>query len=361
MTDAAQRETAQKDRAEPEGAWSQSVGLSFRFLFFAVFALGIAWAFSNVRVVPPDSRAIVLRVGTVVRQEGAGLLLALPQPMEQVVVLPSADRQIEYAIKAYAAPGVIIVSGTTPSTGRAVLVSQNPRQNSGMLLTGDMSVVHLDATLFYRITDATAYVLSAEHVTPALERLFVASAVTVVGKRDLDTILVARPEMETPSGTARAGRERLRTDLMDEVNRRLADLERQGASLGITVGRVDLLPSIPAEAKTAFDSVLVALQEAETKAAQARTQAEMLAQRANQERDRTITNTQANAEERVNDAKTRTVAITALSQGSPGLSGDALTSQIYNDRIGALLAKAAQVVTTDSTGGAHIVLPGSPR
>ena len=63
----------------------------------------------------------------------------------------------------------------------------------------------------------------------------------------------------------------------------------------------------------------------------------------------------------VNDAKTRTVAITALSQGSPGLSGDALTSQIYNDRIGALLAKAAQVVTTDNSGGAHIVLPGSPR
>ena len=81
------------------GGWilagSLSVDLSFRFLFLAVLVLGIAWAFSNVRVVPPDSRALVLRFGNVVRQESAGLLLALPQPMEQVVILPSADRQIE--------------------------------------------------------------------------------------------------------------------------------------------------------------------------------------------------------------------------------------------------------------------------
>jgi regulator of protease activity HflC (stomatin/prohibitin superfamily) len=354
--------TAGKDAREPEGAWAQSLALSFRFLFIAVYVLGFAWAVSNVRIVPPDSRAVVLRFGSIAREAGSGLLLAFPQPIEQVIVLPSADRQIEYPVKAFAAPGVIVVSGTQPSTGRAVLVSQNPRENAGMLLTGDMSVVHLDATLFYRITDARAYVLSADHVAPALERLFVASAVTVSGARDLDTILVARPELETSAGAARAGRERLRTDLMNEVNRRLAELATQGASLGITVGRVDLLPSIPGEAKNAFDSVLIAIQEAETKAAQARTQAEQMAQSANQQKDRIVTDAEARAAEQLTNAQTRTAAIAALGQGTPGLiGGNTLANQIYADRVGPLLGKAAQVLTTDGNGGAHLILPGTPR
>jgi regulator of protease activity HflC (stomatin/prohibitin superfamily) len=348
-----------KDAREPEGAWAQSLALSFKFLFIAVYVLGFAWAVSNIRIVPPDSRAVVLRFGSVAREEPSGLLLAFPQPIEQVIMLPSADRQIEYPVKSYAAPGVIVISGAQASTSRTVMVSRDPRQNTGMLLTGDMSVVHLDATLFYRITDATAYVLAADHVAPALERLFVASAVTVCGARDLDTILVARPELETSAGTARAGRERLRTDLMNEVNRRLADLAKQRASLGITIGRVDLLPSISGEAKTAFDSVLVALQEAETKAAQARTQAEQMMQNANQQKDRIVTDAQARAAEQVTNAQTRTAAIAALSQGTQGLAGASLTSQIYSDRIGPLLNKAQQVLTTDGSGGAHLILPGT--
>ena len=134
-------------------------------------------------------------------------------------------------------------------------------------------------------------------------------------RRDLDTILVARPDRTGYSDAARAGRESLRADLMREVNRRLAELASQGAGLGINVSRVDLVPSIPAEAKEAFDSVLYALQTAETETAGARTDAETIAQKANQDRDRMLTDTQAMAEERLTQAKTRTAAISALAQG----------------------------------------------
>jgi regulator of protease activity HflC (stomatin/prohibitin superfamily) len=229
-----------------------------------------------------------------------------------------------------------------------------------MILSGDMSVVHLEATLFYQITDAKAYVLSAKHVDPALERVFFASAIAVCGSRDLDKILVARPELETSSGTARAGRERLRADLMSEINRRLADLADQGASLGVTVSRVDLLPSIPEEAEAAFSSVLVAIQGAETSVAQARTNAEQIAQRANQEKDRALTEAQAQAAERINNAQSRTSAIVALTKSSPGLTGRSLASQIYADRIGPLLHKAAQIQTTNGDS-AHLILPGASR
>jgi len=81
---------------EVAGAWAQSAELTFRFLFVLVAFLTAGWLFSNCRQVRPDSRAVVLRFGTVVREAGPGLLLALPRPIERVVILPSADRQIAF-------------------------------------------------------------------------------------------------------------------------------------------------------------------------------------------------------------------------------------------------------------------------
>ena len=336
-----------EQRRETESAWSQSLALTFRFLFLFVYVLGVVWAVSNIHIIAADNRAVVLRFGSVNRERGPGLLLAFPEPIEKVLQLPSADRQNDYVIK------TLIESSS--------VVASNPRANAGMFLSGDMSAVRLNATLYYQINDSRAYVLSARHVEPALERLFFASAVSVCGSRDLDTILVARPELETSEGTARSGRERFRADLMAEINRRLADLSKQGSSLGITVSRVDLMPAIPAEAEAAFSSVLVAVQEAETRVAEARKSAEQTAQHANQEKDRTLTEAQAQAAERITTAQTRTAAIVALTQGTPGLTGRTLANQVYADRIGPLLGKAARVQTT-SGDSAHIILPGNaPR
>ena len=331
-------------RREMESPWAKSLALTFRFLFLFVYALGLIWALSNIRVIATDSRAVVLRFGSVNREHGPGLLLAFPEPIEKVLQLPSADRQNEFPIQSL--------------KDAYSIVEPNPRLNVGMFLSGDMSVVRLNATVFYQITDARSYVLSERHVNAALERLFFASAIAVCASRDLDTILVARPELETSEGTARAGRERLRAELVDEMNRRLADLSKQGANLGITVSRVDLLPSIPDEAEAAFSSVLVAIQAAETRVAEARTSAEQTAQRANQDKDRVVTEAQAQAEERKTLAETRTAAIVALSKESQGLSGRALANQIYTDRIGPLLHKAGQVQTVDDDS-AHIILPGT--
>jgi regulator of protease activity HflC (stomatin/prohibitin superfamily) len=349
-----------KDGFGPDGAWAQAAELSFRFLFVLVFLLGAGWAVSNCRQVPPESRAMVLALGKVVREAGPGLLLALPQPFERVILLPSADRQIELKLTAFQpqAQRDFAQSSAAGSAPAGTAVSPDPRQNTGMLLTGDMSVVHFDATLFYQITDAHAYVLASERVQPALTRLFVASAVAVAARRDLDTILVARPELNTSSDIARVGRERLRMDLVTDVNRRLADLVRQGASLGIQVSRVDLVPSIPAEAKSDFDAVLYAVQEAQTEIARARTEAENVSQKAHQARDRLLTDVQAMAEERINQARTRTAAITALAQGVQGQSGDTLARQLYQDQVGTLLDHAGKVFTADGAGGARMIVPG---
>jgi regulator of protease activity HflC (stomatin/prohibitin superfamily) len=363
-----------KGQAEPEGAWAQSAKLSFRFLLIVVCLAAIGWAFSNFRQVPPDSRAVVFRLGSVARQQGAGLLPAWPRPIERVVLVPSTDRQIEFKIDRF--DGAAKPAGVEPMTQAAPLdsagipqpnpraapavlsISNNPRNNAGFLLTGDSTIVHLQASLFYQISDPAAYVLSAEHVGPALERLFIASAASVCAGRDLDTILVARPEMSAASDeSASRGREQLRSDLKNAVNRRLDDLAEQGAGLGIVASRVDIAADVPSGAKSAFNFVLIAMQEAERDVALARTAAATTIQRANQTRDRILAQADAMATERVTQATAHTAAITALATQHPGLSGPTLLDRIYYDRIGALLAKAASVDAIDRKGGAHLILP----
>ena len=339
---------AEPKGTEPEGAWAQSVKSAFRFLFLAVCFAAVVWSLSGFRQVPPESRAIVYQFGRIVRQQNAGLLLAWPRPIEQVVILPSADRQIEFQI-----------DGFDAASNSRHFVNRDARENSAFLLTGDSSVVHLQATLLYQIVDPAAYILAAEHMGPALQRLFVASTVSVCAARDLDTILVARPELAAGSNAvARNGREQLRADLMSAINHRLDQLSSVGAGLGIRVSRVDLVASIPNGAKDAFDRVLVASQEAERDIADARTDAAATAQSANQAYDRILTDAEAKAAERTTEAKARTAAIEALARGSPGLSGVTLANRIYLDRIGAVLAKAARVDTVDQSGRVNLILPG---
>ena len=87
-----------REGAEPSGPWAQSAKLAFRFLFLAVCLAAAGWLVSNFRQVPPESRAMVYRFGQLVRQQGAGLLMAWPQPIEKIVILPSEDRQIEFRV-----------------------------------------------------------------------------------------------------------------------------------------------------------------------------------------------------------------------------------------------------------------------
>jgi regulator of protease activity HflC (stomatin/prohibitin superfamily) len=291
-----------------------------------------------------------MRFGSVARIRGAGLLLAWPRPIEQVVILPAAARQLQLPIRRYE-------ENQDGSVGQGFDTSSDPRLNSGFLLTGDSGVVHLEARVFYQINDPLAYMISTEHIEPALERLFLASAVATMAGRDMDSVLVARPEVASEA-TEVMRRERLRSDLMNAVNRRLTDLGQQGASLGITVSRVDLVPSIPAGAKQAFDTVLVVTQDVEARAAVARTSAEMTSQEANRNKDRIAASATATAEEATTNARAQTASIEALAQQSRDMSRSMQLTRVYYDRVETILKKAQRVEVVDRSGAVRIILPG---
>lgn len=340
MTDATQEDI------RDVGAWGQAVALSFRFLLAVAIAIALGWLASNLRQVPADNQAVVVRFGKVARVHGPGLLLALPRPLETVSLIPASARQIPIKIERFSDGGFSDTSNKTMGFD----INQNPRLNSAFLLTGDSSVIHLEAQLIYQIDDAQAYMVAQDDVGPALQRLFIASAIETIGTRDLDAILVARPERASNAAVA-ARRERLRADLMRVVNRKLQRLAAQGAPLGVIVNRVDLVPSIPRGAHDAFDSVLAVTQESERAIAASNTNKELIGQKAQSEADGIKSSAAAAAEENVSKATVATASIAALSSTNQDMSRGMQMSHLYYDRIGPILKKAGrvQLVAPDGT------------
>jgi regulator of protease activity HflC (stomatin/prohibitin superfamily) len=335
------------------GPWGQSVALAFRFLLIGLSVIVAIWLVSNVRRIPPDTQAVVIRFGQVARVQGPGLLLAWPQPVERVTLLPASSRQNQLSVRRFD-------ESVLGSAVQGYELSPDARLNGAFLLTGDGGIVHLEARLFYQISDPVAYMLAAEHVEPALERAFVASAVNIMAARNLDSILVASPEVASREREA-GQRGRLRSDLLETVNRRLESLAQQGCGLGITVSRVDLVPSIPAGAKSAFDSVLIVTQGAQTDIALARTRAQQTSQQANRERDRIATRAVAAATELTTTAAAQTASIIALAKESQDTSRSMQTTRIYYDRLARVLRKAGRIDAVDPSAATRTIAPGAGR
>lgn len=336
---------------QSDGPVSQSIGISFRVLRLATLLLALGWASSNIRQVPPDTQAVVVRFGRVVRVQPAGLVIAWPRPAEQVALLPAPDRQLGLRIVAGTLAGNAIIDPASRANGEV------PPASAGAYLTGDGGVVLLDAALTYRISDAAAYYLAANHVEPALRRLFLASAVTVAAGRSMDDFMVTGAKA---GAHAQEQRNAVRGALLDEVNRRLRALAQTGTSLGVEATRADVTALLPPAAKFAFDAVLDATQMAEQGLAAARTDAARTAQAADQARDGILAEARANANERVGTARANVAAITALEQRMDPSSRPSLLEQVYRERIAGVIRQAHSVDTVDPRSGSHLILPGAP-
>jgi regulator of protease activity HflC (stomatin/prohibitin superfamily) len=336
--------------ASPAGPVAQSLQIAFRGLLFGVLLLAGFWGGSNIRQVPSDAQAAVLRFGRVVRVQPAGLLLAWPRPIERVELLPAPARQMELKVVARRQAG-------GPGLGRRP--ADVPPASAGGYLTGDGGEVLLDATLTWRIADPVAYLLARKHVPAALQRLFVAGATAVAAARSIDDFMAVRA-VGGDDPLVEAQRQAVRGDLVRAVNQRLAALAEAGAGLGVEVTRADVDALLPLAAKPGFDAVLEATQLAEQTLASARTDAARTLQAADRQRDRVLSAAHAAAAERVGEAGSQVAAVAALAgrtvpEGRPGL-----LEQIWRERVATVLRQAGSVVAVDPAAGTAIILPASP-
>jgi regulator of protease activity HflC (stomatin/prohibitin superfamily) len=272
--------------------------------------------------------------------------------------LPSADRVIERHVETLLRSPTALAADKITSFATPM---SDALAGSGYLLTGDAGVVQLDVTAYYKVTDPRAFVLQGEHVLPALDRLVNRSAVSLTAARDLDTILVARPELVGSDSQSAERRERLRGDLVQGINTRLGELTATGVGLGVEVVRVDVQSSLPAAAVNAFNAVLTASQQADQAVANARTDAEKLNQTANQQADRTLQVAHAQASERLAKAQTDTAAVTGLAQSIQNKSDPGLLLRIYRERVPAILKQAGSVTTVDPRDDSRLIIQGADK
>jgi regulator of protease activity HflC (stomatin/prohibitin superfamily) len=353
-----EHDAAHIERPVVNSPWLQASRLAFLGLYVVTLLAAVGWAVSNVREIDPQNRAVVFRFGELDRVQNAGLLLAWPQPFEQVVLLPSADRVIERHVETLLRSPTALAADKITSFATPM---SDALAGSGYLLTGDAGVVQLDVTAYYKVTDPREYVLQGEHVLPALDRLVNRSAVSLSAARDLDTILVARPELVGSDSQSAERRERLRGDLVQGINTRLGELTATGVGLGVEVVRVDVQSSLPAAAVNAFNAVLTASQQADQAVANARTDAEKLNQTANQQADRTLQVAHAQASERLAKAQTDTAAVTGLAQSMQNKSDPGLLLRIYRERVPAILKQAGSVTTVDPRDDSRLIIQGADK
>ncbi|WP_445577270.1 PHB domain-containing protein [Pseudomonas sp. E141] len=336
--------------------WIQAGRLAFLALYAVTVLAALAWTFSNVRQIDPQSRAVILRFGALDRVQNAGLLLAWPRPVEHVILLPAADRVLERRVENLRRSDAALQADRVASFASPV---SDALAGSGYLLTGDAGVVQLDVRVFYKVSEPYAFVVQGEHVLPALDRLVTRSAISLTAARDLDTILVARPELIGRDNQAAERRERLRSDLLQGINRRLADLAATGQGLGIEVVRVDVQSSLPGPAVSAFNAVLTASQQADQAVANARTEAEKLTQTAREDADRALQIAHAQASERL--AKASADIATVLSLAKTQESDPQMLLRLYRERIPGILRQAGSVTTVDPQDDSRLIIQGAEQ
>jgi regulator of protease activity HflC (stomatin/prohibitin superfamily) len=342
-----------------------------------------AWLLTGVVMLGPEQRAVYERFGAFVRTQDAGLLVAWPQPFETVLLIPGSARVLEQRISALdrdARASAVDPAAATDSSQPQPLplgdasswgfqsdgaapdnagpTLSDALAGSGYVLIGDNGGVQLSATLYYRVVDPYAYVLQKDRLDSALQRVVAAAVVEVTASRDLDAILVARPELLLTDQQMALKREQLRGDMAQAVQRHLNALAAAHAGLGIEVARMDVQAQFPAAAVDAFNSVLTSLQTADRNIADARTQAETIRQGAQQSADQVLQNAQATATGRVATAQAETTTILQLETPLDANSDPGLLARAYRDRIQQILSKAGRVTTIDPHDASSLVLQG---
>ena len=340
-------------------AWLQAGRLAFLALYVATLAMALRWGFSNVRPIAPNHSAVIIRMGVLHRTQQAGLLWAWPKPFEEVVLLPAAETVIEHQVKTLLRSAEAVQAEMSSEDEHGADPLPDALAGSGYLLTGDAGVVQLDVRVFYRVASPYQYVLQRSHIGPALDRIVTRTALAVCAARDLDTILVARPELVGADPHVAEQRERLRSDLLRGVSAALRQLDQARASLGIELTRIDVLSKLPNSAVSAFNTVLTSSQMVDRNLAEARNDAAWLLQNAEQTADRLLQEAQAQASERVAKAQAETAAVQQLEESIRKGVDPGLLVRVYRERMNAILAKAGSVTMVDAKDESRLILPGA--
>jgi len=179
--------------AEDAGTQALSDALKSSFAIVKVIMAGllVVFLFSGFFIVGPQEKAIVLRFGVPVgggdgKLLGPGPHWAFPPPVDEVVRIPVGQVQnVNSSVGWYATTAASEAAGTEPPPGDSL----RPLQD-GYLLTGDENIVHLRATLRYRIAEpGLRYMLDFANASNVVQSAFNNSLLYAAARYKVDDAL----------------------------------------------------------------------------------------------------------------------------------------------------------------------------
>lgn len=180
--------TTRSRREMPIARAVRTAAASIRWMGLVLLAL---FGASGLTVVEPDEIAVILRFGRLVGStpgdqiHHAGLLFALPYPMDEVIRVP-VRREGELLIDDVWKP----LSAGEPDISRI-----NPIRE-GYLLTGDQNLIQTRLLVKYRITEPVAFVLRHRSAKRLLRDSVLASLSQTVSGWNVDATLRQQAEVD---------------------------------------------------------------------------------------------------------------------------------------------------------------------
>lgn len=222
-------------------ALSDALNASFTVVRYLMLLLVVVFLGSGFFKVESQEKAIILRFG---RPANDGKLLepgahwALPPPIDEVVKIPIGQVQtVNSSIGWFAVNSLGQPLDPEPIPGQGLKPVRD-----GYLLAGDGNIVHLTATLRYRIAEpGLRYLLELNNASNLVQNAFNNALVHAAGRFNVDDILT-----------------RDQAGFRETVRARLEQLVTRD-QLGIIVDQIDnLRVTPPRQLKMAFDQVLEA-------------------------------------------------------------------------------------------------------
>ncbi|MDB6130638.1 MAG: hflK 2 [Verrucomicrobiales bacterium] len=254
-------------------ALSDALKSSFYIVRAIMVILIVIFVGSGIFTVGPQQKAVIFRFGKPVggpdpKLLGPGLQWAFPRPIDEVHIIPTEEIQTMTVTNWFFIPPEM--EGKDPE-GHGSL---RPGAES-YTITGDTNIVHMKATLSYRISDPVRFTLAFANASNVVRHVFENALFFASAQYPVDKILRLDP-----------------TGFRDLVFRRV-ESQVDGYKLGIKLQPPDITAVPPPDVKIAFEAVTAAQQTANTTKANAAGEASEILARANTAADSIINSAKA--------------------------------------------------------------------
>lgn len=305
------------------------VNTAIHYCKWLIVVLVVLICCSGIRVIDNSEVGVVLRLGRLVgdtRQEqvhGPGLLLAFPYVIDEVIKVPVGKVQ-EVPIKTHAA---------------AADPSYADIGQTGYLITGDENILHVDATLKYKIKDPVEYALYTGDPAAAIQGIVSGVMTSCASSTGVDGLLTDQKDAFAQKVIHEA------QIILDELD------------AGVTIIGLEFQSVTPPDAlKYHFNQVNAAYVEKETKI-----------QEANQYREKVVPDAKAQADKLISDAKIKqSERLTTANDKVAEFNGlyeeyqrnkDVVWERVFRDKVTEIFKKMGGKLVMPEGGTPQIFLP----